>query len=235
MTGFVATFAFFTCFVIFLGNLPKLDEPWLSPTVDTGPALAPLPAALIDLSLIALFGLQHSLMARPWFKRWLTRAVPQPMERAAYVIAAALAGFIMLIFWQPIPQVLWSVSGAAAALLWSFFALGWAILLVSAINFGIFELLGLRQACAFYRGEPQPEPSLKTRGLYRWLGHPMYAGVLMGLWITPHMTVGHALIAAGLTVYIRIGMHYETRDLSRTFGAAWQVRRPPSQSSPARS
>ena len=222
--AFAMTFAFFAYLVIFLGNMPGLSEPWVNPSVDVGSSSAPFMAALIDLALVALFGLQHSAMARPRFKAWWTRIVPQGLERSTYVMAASLVGFIMVLFWQPIPLVIWDVSaGFGEVFLWALFGLGWALLLASGLSFNIFELLGLRQAHAWYRGRPTPPLTLKTSWLYDWMKHPMYAGVLLGLWMTPHMTVGHALMAGGFTLYILIAMRFEERDLSRSFGDAYQA------------
>jgi protein-S-isoprenylcysteine O-methyltransferase Ste14 len=138
------------------------------------------------------------------------------------VLAASAAGIVMISFWQPIPIVVWDIPGPASAPFWIVFALGWLTLLAAAISFDIFELLGLRQAWAWYRGRPTPQPTLKTGWLYRWLTHPMYAGVLLGFWSTPHMTIGHALIASGLSIYILIARRYEERDLSRRFGPAYR-------------
>lgn len=223
--AFLMTFAFFTRYVIFLGNLPKPSKPWVSPAVDIGATVDPYLAGLSDLALIALFGLQHSLMARPSFKDLWTRIVPEGLERSTYVLAACLVGFIMLLFWQPVPIVIWQASATAATAFWVLFAVGWLILLTAAINFDIFELLGLRQAWAWTNGQPRPMPNLKQGGLYRLMRHPMYVGVLLGLWMTPFMTVGHALMAAGFTFYILIAMRFEERDLRRTFGAAYEASR----------
>jgi protein-S-isoprenylcysteine O-methyltransferase Ste14 len=217
------TFAFFTYLVIFLGNMPGLSEPWVNPSVDVGPTTSPFMAALIDLGLVALFGLQHSGMARPGFKAWWTRIVPKGLERSTYVVAASLVGFIMVLFWQPIPLVIWDVSGSGEPVMWTLFALGWALLLASGISFNIFELLGVRQSLAWYEGRPTPPLTLKTSWLYDWMKHPMYAGVLLGLWMTPHLTFGHALMAGGFTLYILVAMRYEERDLSRNFGDAYQA------------
>jgi protein-S-isoprenylcysteine O-methyltransferase Ste14 len=223
LLAFVATFAFFTWFVIFLGNLPKQSKPWVDPTVDIGGSLDLFAAALVDIGLVALFGLQHSLMARPGFKAWWTRIVPKGLERATYTMAASLVGFVMLFFWQPIPVTIWHVTGPGAVVLWALFAMGWTILLSSGISFNLFELLGVRQAWAWYQRRPIPPLTLKTHWLYDWMRHPMYAGVLLGLWMTPHMTVGHALMAATFTLYILIAMRYEERDLSANFGASYEA------------
>jgi protein-S-isoprenylcysteine O-methyltransferase Ste14 len=221
--AFVLTFAFFAWFVIFLGNLPKPAKPWIDPTVDIGGSLNLFAAAIIDIGLVALFGLQHSLMARPSFKAWWTRIVPKGLERSTYVMAASLVGFIMMIFWQPIPIVLWHVTGPLAVIPWVLFAIGWTILLSAAITFNLFELLGTRQAWAWYQGRAIPPLTLKTHWLYDWMRHPMYVGVLLGMWMTPHMTVGHALMAATFTLYILIAMRYEERDLTENFGASYQA------------
>ena len=181
LAAFVATVVFFAWFILFLGNLPKPAKPWVYPTVDIGGSLDLFPAALADIGLVALFGLQHSLMARPGFKAWWTRIVPKGLERATYTMAASLAGFIMLFFWQPIPLIIWQAPLPLAAVLWALFAIGWTILFSSAISFNLFELLGVRQAWAWYHGRPIPPLTLKTHWLYDWMRHPMYVGVLLGL------------------------------------------------------
>lgn len=223
LLAFVLTFAFFAWFVIFAGNLPKPSKPWIDPTVDIGGSLDnALVAALIDIGLVALFGLQHSLMARSGFKAWLTRVVPNGLERATYVLASSAIGFVMLLLWQPIPFTIWHVTGALADIAWALFAIGWILLLWAGVAFDLFELFGLRQAWAWYQRRPIPPLTLKTHWLYDRMRHPMYVGVLLGLWMTPHMTVGHALMAASFTLYILIAMRYEERDLSANFGASYR-------------
>jgi len=218
-----ATVVFFTWFIFFLGNLPRASKPWIDPTVDVGGSVNLFGAAIIDIVLVALFGLQHSLMARPGFKAWWTRIVPKGLERATYTMAASLVGYVMMFFWQPIPLVIWHVTGVFAGGFWVLFAIGWTILFSSAISFNLFELLGIRQAWAWYQDRPVPPLTLKTHWFYDWMRHPMYVGVLLGLWMTPHMTVGHALMAATFTLYILIAMRYEERDLSANFGASYQA------------
>jgi methanethiol S-methyltransferase len=216
---------FWVTFVIFLANAPKLTKPWLEPSVDVGGSIVhPLGAALIDLCLIAIFGLQHSLMARPAFKRRWTMIVPLELERATYVYAANAALFLLVLCWQPIPAVLWHVDAPLLrGALWLAFALGWIILFAGAWSFGMADLLGLTAVRSWYRGRPPPPPRLKTQWLYKWLRHPMYVGVLLGVWATPHMTAGHALLAAGFTLYVLIALRYEERDLARTFTTAYRV------------
>jgi methanethiol S-methyltransferase len=223
LAGFGLMWVFWVAFVIFLANAPKLSAPWLYPTVDVGGGVDhPLAAALIDLGLIAIFGLQHSLMARPRFKQRWTAIVSPGLERATYVHAANAALFLLVLCWQPIPIVLWHVQMPILRdLMWLAFAVGWIILFAGAWSFGLADLLGLKQVWNWYHGRPAPPPRLKTGRLYKWLRHPMYVGVLLGVWVTPHMTVGHALLAAGFTLYVLIAMRYEERDLARTFSGAY--------------
>ncbi len=221
-SGFAIMWAFWICFVVFLANPRWLVENWPLPTVDQGGWVRhPLAAASIDIILIALFGLQHSLMARPWFKRHVTGRLPAAFERCTYVHAANLALFALIVFWQPIPLLVWDVTAPLRDILWAVFSAGWLILLFGALSFGIFELLGVQQMRAWCRGLSAHSSRLKTGLLYRLLPHPMYVGVLLAMWATPRMTLGHMLLAAGMTIYVLIAMRYEERDLARRFGPAY--------------
>jgi protein-S-isoprenylcysteine O-methyltransferase Ste14 len=224
LAGFVGAWAFFAALVVFLCNAPDRDAPWLGRSVDVGEAW-PLPiAVLVNLGLVALFGLQHSLMARPALKRYWTHLVPPGLERATYVHAANAAGFAIILLWQPIPATLWDVDWEPAqTLLWVLFGLGWLLLIFAALSFDVLELLGVRQAWARYRGRPVPAPGLKTGALYAYVPHPMYVGLLLGVWATPDMSVGHALLAAGFTAYILTALGYEERDLAARFGSAYRT------------
>jgi protein-S-isoprenylcysteine O-methyltransferase Ste14 len=224
MSAFVGTWVFFACFIIFLGNFPHRSDPWFWPSVDIGPEAAPSFAVAWNFGLVCLFAAQHSVMARPGFKRILTAYLPSGLERATYVHAANLAGFLLILMWQPIPSRLWSVENEfLESAIWLGFASGWLILFAGAFSINLFELLGLRQAVAMVAGQQAAPLRLKTEGIYRYLSHPMYVGVLMGLWMTPVMSVGHALLAAQLTAYILIGTHYERRDLRRNFGTVYDA------------
>jgi methanethiol S-methyltransferase len=222
-SGFAIMWAFWVSFVMFLAAPRLVLSLWPLPTIDHGSSLRhPLVAAVIDLSLIALFGAQHSVMARPWFKRRLS-AVPAAFERCTYVHSANFALFLFILCWQPIPSPVWHIRDETAAdALWALFAAGWTILFLGAWSFGIRDLLGISQMQAWVEARPPLRPSLKTGHLYRWLRHPMYIGVLLGVWATPRMSVGHLLLASGLTMYVFIAMRYEERDLARAFGASYQ-------------
>ena len=211
--------AFWVSFVIFLAERPQVLAWWPLPTIDRvvspqQPALA----ACIDLALVAVFGLQHSVMARPWFKRRVMSWIPEGLERATYVHMANAALFMLILLWQPVPAEVWNVEHSAARdVLWLLFGAGWAILFLGAWSFGLPELLGLEQFRAWTEGRPHAS-RLRTGLLYRSLRHPMYVGVLLGVWATPRMSCGHLLLALALTAYVLIAMRYEERDLLHRFG-----------------
>lgn len=216
-------FATFLYLVAFVGNLP-----WVPVTVDRGGEAGPLGLAiLVDVALIALFGLQHSVMARLGFKRAWTRIVPPPIERSVYVVAASLALILLFLFWRPIPGVVWSVDNeAGAAILWAVFALGWLIVLVSTFLISHFELFGLAQVWRHGRGAGDAAPPVLRMPLfYRHVRHPLYSGFFLAFWATPQMSAGHLLLAAGVSVYMLIGIVYEERDLLGTFGDDYRAYR----------
>ena len=223
-SAFAIMWGFWVSFVVFLSNPSQLAPYWPLPTVDEGGVIDhPAAAVLVDTLLIALFGLQHSVMARPWFKSWWAASIPPAFERCTYVHMANLALFALIIFWQPIPDELWNAGdGLWRDILWIAFACGWLILFAGACSYGLFDLLGVEQMHRWSRGEPPGRPHLKTNLLYRWLRHPMYVGVLLGVWATPKMSLGHALLALGLTAYVLIARRYEERDLAARFGAAYR-------------
>ena len=209
--------AFFVSFVYLIGFVA--GYPALPTHVDKGLAAPPLMAVTIDLGLIALFGVQHSVMARPGFKTWWTRIVPQPVERSVYCLAAAAVLGVLFALWHPIGGTLWNVANPAGRMvLWTLFALGWGIVFISTWLINHFELFGLAQVWRHWRGvEPQPY-KLSTPLFYRVVRHPLYSGFLLAFWATPTMSVGHALLAAGMTIYVLIAIRYEERDLVGYYG-----------------
>jgi methanethiol S-methyltransferase len=215
---------FWISFVIFLSSPKKILNYWPLPTVDHGGCLETTwLAAIVNSGLILLFGLQHSVMARPWFKQTVMGRIPTALERCTYVHMANVALFALIVLWQPIPAVVWDVgNGIWREALWAVFTAGWIILFLGAWSFGIFELLGLTQMRAWTNGKPARSLELKTGWIYRWLRHPMYVGVLLGVWATPRMTAGHLLLATGLSAYVLIGMRYEERDLSAQYGSQYR-------------
>ncbi len=185
-----------------------------------GPLLA---ALLMDLMLMALFGIQHSLMARAAFKAWWHRLVPEPAERSVFVLGASLVLWLLFWQWRPLPGVIWSVQeGAGHALLVGAFWLGWLIVVLSTFLIDHFDLFGLRQVWLFWRGNAYSPVPFKQPAIYRYVRHPLMLGFVIAFWATPQMTVGHLVFAAGMTTYILIGIAFEERDLVRAFGTAYE-------------
>jgi protein-S-isoprenylcysteine O-methyltransferase Ste14 len=218
--SYVTFFLTFLYAIGFIGNLivPK--------SMDSGPT-DPWPAALgIDLALLSLFAIQHSVMARQGFKRLITRVVPPAAERSTYVLASSLA--LLLLFWQwrPLGGVVWDVeSGAGRALLYGGFAFGWALVLVATFAINHFDLFGLRQSWRAFVGLPQSELRFKTPVLYRIVRHPLYVGWLFTFWCTPTMTVTHLVFAVMTTAYILVAIQLEERDLMRAHPEYREYRR----------
>ena len=208
---FFATFLYLICFV---GNLPFVPV-----TVDRGPSAPFATAVTIDLLLIALFGLQHSVMARQGFKRAWTRFVPPESERSVYVLAASAALLILMFAWRPIGGYAWEVTNpVGTGILTALFALGWVLVLVSTFLINHFELFGLQQAWLHLTGREAAPPQFRQPFLYKMVRHPLYLGFFLAFWTTPSMSYGHLLLAAGMSVYMRIAIRYEERDLRGLFG-----------------
>jgi protein-S-isoprenylcysteine O-methyltransferase Ste14 len=195
----------------------------LGPRAISGPATMPaLPAALIDAALITLFGLQHGIMARPAFKRWLTRFVPAHLERSTFVYMAAALVIAMVQFWQPIEGVLWEVSGGPMLVILAVSLAGWLTVPVTSFLTDHFELFGLRQVAEYALGVPSSKPEFRERAFYKKVRHPMMLGFMVAFWAAPLMTAGHLLFAGMMSAYILVGIYFEERDLARKHGAAYR-------------
>jgi protein-S-isoprenylcysteine O-methyltransferase Ste14 len=207
-------FATFLYLIVFVG-----DFAFSGRTVDVGPESPPLAAALIDIALIALFGLQHSVMARPAFKARWTKIVPPPAERSVYVLAASIALMILFLGWRPIGSIVWNVGNPLLFdLLWVLFWVGWGTVLVSTFLINHFELFGVQQAWFHVRGQQAEPPKFRQPFFYKWVRHPLYLGFFLAFWAAPEMTAGHLLLAVGVSIYMLIAIRYEERDLTDLFG-----------------
>ncbi len=214
LVAYAIFFATFLYLIAFVGNIAVVPR-----TVDVGPAAPVATAVAINVALIALFGLQHSIMARQGFKAWWTRVIPVPAERSVYVLMASAALIILMGFWRPIDGMVWSVTNPLGeTVLWALFALGWGIVLLSTFLLNHFELFGLQQAWLHMRGRHAEPHQLRQPMLYKWIAHPLYSGFFLAFWATPHMSYGHLLLATGVSVYMLIAIRYEERDLTNYYG-----------------
>lgn len=212
--GFLATFVYLALFSGGVG-VPK--------SVDGGIATGTAATLAVDLGLILLFGLQHSVMARSSFKRAITRIIPESTERATYVLASSVALVVLMWQWRPLPAVLWHVPNpGVAAGLRVVNALGWLGVPVSSLMIDHLDLFGLKQAWNGFRRASYQRKGFVTPLFYRYVRHPIMTGVLVGLWVTPQMTVGHLLLSAGMSIYIVIGVHFEERSLIEELGVAYE-------------
>ncbi len=214
--GVVCYLVFLAAFAYMIGFVGNLIVP---KSIDSGAPTSFLRAALIDLGLIALFGIQHAVMARENFKKWWTRIVPTSMERSTFVLITSLLLLLLAWQWQAIPQVVWDIGNPMGILvLQAIFWLGWLTVFVSSFLINHFDLFGLKQAYLQLRGKENYPLKFKTPFLYRIVRHPMMLGLVLAFWAMPRMSAGHLVFAAGMTVYILVGIRMEERDLLRRFG-----------------
>ncbi|WP_434421971.1 methanethiol S-methyltransferase [Nannocystis pusilla] len=211
---YIVVLAVFTYFAGFVADVlvPK--------GIDDG-TVGPWPRALtIDLALLAGFALQHSVMARPWFKRLWTVFVPESAERSTYVLLASLQLALTMWAWRPLPTPIWQLGdGLAAGLVQCLAASGWGLVVVSTFAVDHFHLFGLRQVVHHWLGRPLHEPEFRVRGPYRLVRHPLMLGFLIAFWAAPTMSVGHLVFALAMTLYVLVALELEERDLRAQHGA----------------
>jgi methanethiol S-methyltransferase len=192
-------------------------------SIDGAPVGSFVSSLVVDLVLLLVFALQHSVMARPAFKRWWTRFIPEPAERSTYVLASSLALIALFYFWRPLGGIVWSVNDpTAAAVLHVLCAFGWLLVLVSTFLINHFDLFGLRQVWMYLRGIPYQPIGFRSPGPYRLVRHPLYVGWLFAFWATPTMSVAHLLFAIATTAYILVAIQLEERDLTASLGDAYR-------------
>jgi protein-S-isoprenylcysteine O-methyltransferase Ste14 len=219
--GVIAYLIFFVTFLYAIGFVGNFLVP---ESIDSGGGEFSISSIVIDAVLLGIFALQHSIMARQWFKRRWSKLVPQPIERSTYVLLASLCLIVLFWQWRPMTGAIWSVASATGRpILWALFWLGWLTVLASTFMIDHFELFGLRQVWDAARGREPPAPVFRTPILYRAVRHPLYLGFLVAFWSTPTMSVGHLVFASGMTAYVLIGMRFEERDLVRTFGHEYRA------------
>ena len=217
--GILSYGIFFLTFLYLIGFLANFAVP---KGIDDGAPSPLFVAAIVNLGLIALFGLQHSIMARPGFKAWWTKTIPASIERSVYVLLSSL---VLLLYWQwqPMPQPVWQVEAAwAAGLLWGLYLAGILLVLLSTFVIDHFDLFGLRQVWLNLRQVPYTNKPFSVQLFYRFVRHPLYVGWFVTFWATPQMSVGHLLFAIGMSGYILIAVPYEERDLVRYLGSDYQ-------------
>lgn len=218
--GIISYLAFLGAFcyaIAFVGDF------WVPKTINSGETGAFLPALLINAGLLGLFAIQHSGMARPGFKKWWTKIIPESIERSTYVLLASGVLVLLMWQWQPMPEVVWSVENEIGRqILWGLFGLGWFIVLVSTYMISHFHLFGLIQVYDFLKRKGISAPEFQTPGFYKYVRHPLMTGFFIAFWATPEMTVGHLIFSLATTGYILIALQLEERDLIKAFGEKYR-------------
>ncbi len=218
--GVLAHLGFLVVFLYLIGFLGNFVVP---KSIDSGQAGPVAQAMLINVILIAIFGIQHSVMARPGFKQWWTRFVPQHIERSTYVMISNLLVALLIWQWQPMVGVIWNVEHpVGASVLWGLFGIGWVMIVLTSFVINHFDLFGLRQVYLHLRGMEYTPLEFKAKWIYKYIRHPLMLGWIIAFWSTPQMSAGHLVFAVGTAVYILIAIQYEERDLVKFHGEDYE-------------
>jgi protein-S-isoprenylcysteine O-methyltransferase Ste14 len=218
LSSYVIAMLGLSYFILFINDI------FIPVTINSGPFNVSMTSAfLVNFALLLLFGLQHSVMARPKFKQWLKVYIDPSIERATYCLATGLVIGFMCCTWQPMEGQVWSIdSTVGIAVTRAIAALGWTIMLIATFNLDHFELFGLRQVYSKFTGKPMPHMLFKMVGLYKWVRHPIQTGLLIGMWAIPTASLSHLMLAGGMTIYVFIGLYFEEKDLVREFGQTYR-------------
>jgi methanethiol S-methyltransferase len=209
--GLVCYAVFFATFLYSVGFIGNF---WVPKSIDSAREVALGSALWTDLALLGLFAVQHSVMARPAFKRWWTRFVPVEAERSTYTLLSSVALILLFVFWQPMGGMVWNVESALGqGLLYGLYAFGFGLVLVSTFLINHFDLFGLRQVWLQLVGKPYTPVTFRTPLIYRYVRHPLYVGWFCVFWATPTMTVAHLVLALGTSAYMLVAIQLEERDL----------------------
>ncbi|MGZ3497629.1 MAG: methanethiol S-methyltransferase [Vulcanimicrobiaceae bacterium] len=217
MLGFGA-FAYAVFLISLLWAVAFLGNFWLPLTADSPPRSGPLFAVLVDLGILGLFAVQHTIMARPHFKQGWTSIVPSPIERSIFVLTASLILIFLFVAWQPIAGLIWNAHGALRIAIYALYAFGWIFAIAATFQINHWDLFGLRQVLVPLTSVTHEELGLRTPFMYRIVRHPLMLGLLIAFWTSPIMTVGHLLFSLASTAYIVVGTWFEERDLVKEFG-----------------
>ena len=175
-----------------------------------------------NVILVALWGLIHSGMARPGFKAKITKIIPEPAERATYVLVSGLTSILLIGYWKIVPGEVWNIGSTPLIyILWGIFMFGWVFLLAATFAINHFDLFGLRQAYLNFKSMDRPPLTFVKRAMYKYIRHPIQTGVLIGIWVTPHMTVTQIILSVGFTIYIIVGLWFEEKDLIAEHGESY--------------
>ena len=221
LTALYSAIVYMFFFVVFLYAAGFVEAVVAPKSIDSGPVGPLVPSLVVDVALLGLFAVQHSVMARPAFKRVWTKVVPEAAERSTFVLFTSLALTLLFWQWRPLPQLIWSVDGPADVGLQALSWAGWGVVLASTFLISHFHLFGVSQGFARLLGLAPPDQTFVTPLFYRWIRHPIYAGFIVAFWAEPRMSLGHLLFAVATTGYILIGIWLEERDLVTNFGSRY--------------